>query len=221
MSRRGLFLALLSAALVACGPVAGAQTEAGLAPPPSVTRTEEEVTTVGDAVPVRLVRHVYHESYAVAGTTPAAIRASMDSRKPPAFAKDGDHDGVTLWDLKWSFRFDDRRDSCSLAGATVELTVVVLTPELDSSGLTPETRERWLAYLDALEAHEATHVGIETDGATALQAYYAEPRSRASCSQLGQELYDRGVGQIGAIVASDRDFDARSGHGGTDGAVFP
>jgi predicted secreted Zn-dependent protease len=220
MPPRGLLVALLTAALVACGPVAIAQTEDGTAPP-TVTRTEEEVTMVGDPVPVRLVRHVYHESYAVEGTTPASIRASMDSRKPPAFAKDPGHDGVTLWDLKWSFHFDDRPGGCTLAGATVELTVVVLTPELDTSALLPETRERWLTYLDALEAHEATHVGIETDGANALQALYAEPRSRATCSELGQELHDRGMGEIGAIVANDRDFDARSAHGGADGAVFP
>jgi predicted secreted Zn-dependent protease len=108
-----------------------------------------------DSVPA-LRESVSYETYAVDGSSPGEVRAALDRLGP--VAEDGrQYDALTSWSLTWSFSFNQRKDSCSLASATIEVRSVVTLPELVSESLDARARRRWDSYLAALARNASSN----------------------------------------------------------------
>lgn len=171
---------------------------------------------------VRVQESVVWKTYLVEGETAGAIRSSLNRNGPYSPSDRRRVDALTRWGLHWSFRYDEEPDGCRLAAATIEVVVQVEMPELrDAERLAPSVWERWEAYSEALRAHEQGHVDQVLRGAGSLQAAFDTAGAMESCSELGRYLHDLGQAYVQALAAADAHYDARTGHGASQGAVFP
>jgi predicted secreted Zn-dependent protease len=176
---------------------------------------------------VRLSETVTRRLYGVEGASEQEIRASLSQRGPSAAgaggsAAAGRFDGLTDWQLRWSFRYQREGGSCSLAGATIDLSIVVLLPELrQPETLAPDLLARWQAYVAALETHEMGHVERQRAIARDLAAALDASLPAATCSDLGQQLSALGEAHLQTIRVSDASYDVETNHGLTQGAFFP
>jgi predicted secreted Zn-dependent protease len=188
------------------------EVQAGLAPAP----------LLGGASRVALQENVHEVFYTVAGADGEALRAALDSAGPFSPADGRRYDSLTIWSLKWSFRYDRSPQGCGLNAATIELDVVTQLPDLaDKAALPAALYDSWRAYRRALEAHEQGHVARYRAGAAALQAAFEAATLMADCRELGAALAARGEAQIAALRAADRAYDRATDHGRSQGAVFP
>jgi predicted secreted Zn-dependent protease len=138
-------------------------------------------------------------------------------------AAGGSHyDAVTAWSLHWSFRYDRGPSQCALAAANIDLQIEVRLPELArDEALDPALLERWRAYAVALETHEMGHVDRETAVVEALRDEFENAAPGPDCGEVGQRLNQIGADYQRQVSITDAVYDQETGHGATQGAVFP
>lgn len=150
--------------------------------------------------------------YAVPGRTARAIRENMN-RLRPAEPSGGRYDALTQWRFSTRWRATGRR--CDPATSEVKVTIQVTLPYLSEAGrLGRRDRELWERYYAALVAHETNHARIALAGAQQMQAAMRgapDCEALASVSQAAAE----------AVSAASQAYDAQTGHGRREGAVFP
>lgn len=157
------------------------------------------------------VPNVVIVQYPVEGREPAAIRASLDARRPTVPDTGVRVDALTRWDIGWGWR-GNRSDLCGLSNAVVGFSATVQLPHL-TTVVAPDVRAKWHAYLAALVAHEARHA----------RAAYAARREvlaalrGATCATANAA----GAAVLATIRARDAAVDRVTDHGRTEGATFP
>jgi predicted secreted Zn-dependent protease len=171
---------------------------------------------------VRVVENVQEERYVVAGDSASALRTSLNRSGPHSSADGRVYDAATQWGLQWSFRYGDDPGACSLQSGTIEMVAVTTLPQLGaSSRLDAASMAAWQHYLDALEMHESGHLEGVRQGVRALQAAMNDSPAMATCAELGSYLNALGNAYQDAIRDADTEYDAATGHGRSQGAVFP
>ncbi|HXH22256.1 MAG TPA: DUF922 domain-containing protein [Dehalococcoidia bacterium] len=176
---------------------------------------------------VRLNERVTRRQYLVAGDTEAAIRASLDahgpgSRPPSASGGAGRFDGLTEWSLAWSFRFERGAGFCLLAAADVFLDVTVIVPLHESpDALPPALGQKWQSFIATLETHEFGHVARQRAVARELAAAFNGLPPAPTCQELSQQLSATADEYLVRIRLIDAAYDTETGHGLTEGAIFP
>ncbi len=151
------------------------------------------------------------EYYDVSGADVAAIRASMNARRPTDPRDGQPHDATTSWHI--SFRYRDDPGGCH-ASQDPEFSAVVTLPRLADEGrVSSEALGRWRRFIAALRTHEAGHVRWAYEHVGEVKAALTAP----SCAGAGAagEAAIRRIGQHDAL------YDQQTRHGATQGAVFP
>ena len=160
--------------------------------------------------------------YTVSGRDAASLRAALNKSGP--IGPDGKHyDAYTKWNLTW--HYDDRRDGdgiCTLTTRHVVVDAHMTLPQWQSGPDVPETLQRkWVQYLQALRTHEEGHVEIGRTVARALDDLMEHTPAQPDCPALHRELQARAKQILQDHSHQDADYDARTRHGRTQGAVFP
>jgi predicted secreted Zn-dependent protease len=180
---------------------------------PSPAPTLAEPAGPGLAARLAGAPNVRIRYYAVTGADAAAIRRSMAAQGLRDLHDGRPVDALTRWRVHWRWP-DDGAGGCDLARAVVGYEAEVLLPRhADENALAPALRQRWRAYVAALEAHEAGHVRYP-------YAHLSEVRDalrRSDCAGANAAA-ERAVARIGSHDAA---YDAASRHGASEGAVFP
>lgn len=151
--------------------------------------------------------------YAVSGGSPRAIRNAMNEARPTDDGG-GRFDGHTRWNYSTRWR-NSASGQCDPASATVTVRFTVTLPELEGrSRLDRGEREGWDRYFTALVAHETNHVRI---GLAGVQAMQSAMRAAPDCDAM------RAAQQQAAAAVRDasQTYDRQTGHGRTEGAVYP
>jgi predicted secreted Zn-dependent protease len=148
------------------------------------------------------------ETYEVVGHTAREIRASMNERR------EGDYDGRTDWDIRWSF------DDCSSPRWTISLTIVYTLPEwLPSEEDDDALVDAWVTYLDALYCHEYGHGRLAVQCANEIyEAVNALPDDCGTIQAAASAVVDD---VLETCRERDVAYDDATNHGATMGAVFP
>lgn len=157
-----------------------------------------------DGIPNVVVRQ-----YDVHGATAEEIRRSIDAARPRD-PKDGVAvDALTTWGV--DYRWPGNERSCRLDRVQLTFRGEVLLPRLK---VVPDAvRDRWQAYLDALEKHEATHLRLAYGRMPMIEAAI-----RASnCAFARQDA----LWAVAEIDHALEEYDRKTRHGLTEGAVFP
>lgn len=149
--------------------------------------------------------------YVVQATSPRAIRAEMNRMRPSANGRS--HDATTTW--RYSFRLTSSNGRCDPATAEVDHTISIILPDLQNRDrLRRQDKQAWDRYFAALQSHEVNHARIAQLGA---QQYQSAMRSAPNC-ETGRTA---GAEVAAAVSAASVEYDRRTEHGRSEGAVFP
>ena len=158
---------------------------------------------------------VSRQTYAVRGDNAAALREDITRNRRNGW------DGYTDWQVNWRYRFEERPGSCGLAAIEVQATVRVSLPEWRAEQPKRRLEQRWSRYISALQEHEQGHVENAQRGAQAVDSALRGLAPQRDCGAMGK-LADATCQRVLERVREwDRQYDARTEHGRTQGAVFP
>ena len=159
--------------------------------------------------------------YDIVGVSAQELRAAMNSRRP--VGQDGvPHDAVTIWNVRWQYRSTSDGRRCGVASYDISLDLEVMMPRWANEKDGPaELVQRWRTYLTALQAHENGHKKIAEQAATAVRDAIVSLGAQLNCDVLREELGRVARQAVNQSRQRDRQYDAETEHGRTQGARFP
>jgi len=180
----------------------------------------QDVSPDGNAGGYTLDQHISY--YLVTGDDANAVRRSL--ARLGSLGTDGKrYDGYTKWDVHWEYAAQSEASGdCAVASSSVVLSVDMTLPQWQpSSDVTDSLQKHWSVYLAALRAHEDGHVQNAKMEATAIAQLLQTIEPQSDCDLLDQKLQDLGRQILQHYKDFDVEYDQRTEHGRTQGAVFP
>ncbi len=161
------------------------------------------------------------EHYPVNGGTVAQLHSQMKALGP-ADRAGVRYPGLTQWDVRWNYRFDERGGRCRVIDPRVKLEVVITLPEWRAPAGTDDSLLRdWTTFTQRLTVHEQGHREFGVRAADTVREALAATPPQRGCDALEEELNRRAQGALDAAIQAERDYDDQTAHGITQGAVFP
>lgn len=188
---------------------------------PSHTRTQSPAPSPPGLTPLKGVALSLERSYyEVRGATAGELRESMDRH---GLRDDGERvDALTEWYVRWRYRYAHQDGTCGIGAARVTLRIMLTLPRWNTtSTASPTLENEWDEYTKALERHEAGHVDIAVSAGNDIWRMLRSLPRYQSCSALETRADTEGTGVLRAHRSEERDYDAITNHGATQGAVFP
>jgi predicted secreted Zn-dependent protease len=133
----------------------------------------------------------------------------------------GGHAAHASWQLSYQYRSRPLSGgSCAVDSVTTKLELKVSMPRwTPSAQAAPDLVTRWSRYLSALEVHENGHLQTGRDFESNFKRT-AMATTAANCSTLDGALRATFDSLLKQAKARDIDYDAQTGHGAMQGAVF-
>jgi hypothetical protein len=133
----------------------------------------------------------------------------------------GGHKGHAYWHLSYTYRTRAAPGGgCTVESLSTKLDLKVRMPRwTPQAGAAADLTRRWERYLDALRVHEAGHLqnGRDFEAGFRTAALGMAP---ADCGALGAMLQARFDQMLEQARTRDRDYDAETRNGATQGAYF-
>jgi predicted secreted Zn-dependent protease len=128
--------------------------------------------------------------------------------------------GSTHWSLSYEYRPRMAAGICKADSVTTRLELSMTLPHWSPPpGVRAELIGRWERFISALRAHEDGHVRDAIDLESAAKRALLSLSSE-SCRALDAAMRERFDQLLEQGRARDRDYDAQTRHGDTQGAVF-
>jgi predicted secreted Zn-dependent protease len=157
--------------------------------------------------------------YSVAGATLREIHASLRSNRP--WKSNAQHDGYTRWQVDWNFAVRTIGNKCRLTSFNTRTTIAITLPRWAApTNATEEVRQAWQRYITALGQHEAGHGQMALAAAAEMHKRAKESGEDANCDALRQKINSLGQTILEQYQARDQQYDERTRHGVTQGAVL-
>jgi len=165
---------------------------------------------------------VRYHFYPIAGTTAAELRSQMLQRSPVSDAEGRSFDALTNWNVHWNIRFARNGKSCVARSINTQVDVVFTLPRWKgshyvSSGL----RTEWNHYMTALQLHEEGHKKNGVAAAQSVLQVLRQLPEYPNCRELEKAAKEAADQVIAVYNRQDIAYDRATGHGRTQGAVFP
>ena len=195
--KRGPFIVLCLVCSAACSPLPAVATQ--------MSATSTAVGSVG-------IPNATIEYYEISGSTEGELREQLDALAPVGY--DGyKGDATTNWFIRWDWPGYGTM-SCDLSKATVSYEIEVVFPRWAlPDDASPDLVTKWASFTRALAEHEKNHVDFVVANyrsvLAAIKSATCETADAAASSALEP------------IRQHDREYDAATNHGETDGARFP
>lgn len=132
----------------------------------------------------------------------------------------GGHRGQASWYLSYTYRSRSTPGGCAVESVVTKLDLKVRLPRWSpSAGASRELSARWDRYMDALRVHENGHLQTGRDLESSFKSAAAGIMT-ADCGALDAALRASFDSLLRQANQRDKDYDAQTGHGATQGAVF-
>lgn len=201
--KRILILALMFLVPACCGLGGLAEAFTGQATPPA----SEANSTLPAVYPPPEVPHAEMLYYTVNGSTEKELSREIQAKGPQEYA------AYTGWQVSWTWPGYGSL-LCDVSSPIVDAEVTVTFPSWDPpANAPPELIVKWAGFSQALAVHEQGHVD---------NVYGSLPRIEAAIKNadcLTAEAAAQAI--IQEMNQFDLDYDLETGHGRTQGAVFP
>lgn len=155
-------------------------------------------------------------TYDVEGSTAKELRASLDKLGP--LDDTGRHDAYTKYYVRWFYDYDRAETTCRVKNVRATVEVTYTFPNWP--GETPELRERWQRYLEALRTHEKGHTQNGIDAARFLVTGIRELPPAGDCDTAGARANQKANEELELARARDAEYDEETQHGARQGATF-
>lgn len=158
-------------------------------------------------------------TYNIGGQTVAELRASVVAC-PARQHTVGDYHAITARNIVWSYAMQQNGAVCRLSDVKVGLHLAQFMPNLADPATTPaETLRYWQTYHTNLVTHEEGHAVNATSYAQEITDVLT-PMSAPSCEALQRQVTLTIHTELALLQSADELYDARTGHGATQGAVL-
>jgi predicted secreted Zn-dependent protease len=154
------------------------------------------------------------KTYPVEGRNYDALTASLRARGPQGFH------GLAKWRVSYEFTSKRERGLCRVDTVRVTIAGEILMPHWTEASLAqPALQRHWSDYYAALKVHEDGHIQHGRELAVLVKERLlglgAVPCERLNATAQGEfnRLYAN-------LRNRDAEYDARTGHGATQGAYF-
>lgn len=169
------------------------------------------------ATPVRAsVRTV---PYRVTGHSVESLLASLRDGGPRVDG--GIFFGLTATSLSYRFAYRERAGLCETTDARVDLDVTITLPEWQATPSAPyELRRDWQRFVQALRRHEDRHRDLAVEHAHAVRRAVDGLRA-PTCDAVAALAAQRAEQAQAVAEVAHRAYDASTGHGESEGAIWP
>lgn len=157
--------------------------------------------------------------YDISGGSSTQLRREMDAKGPVTDGKR--NDAYTHWHVDWRYPFQKSAAGCTTGPATITLKTSYQFPRWtgEPSG-DAELRRRWHCYQGALLTHEDGHRVHGRDAAAEIEAKLPTLPPRRTCDEMDAAANAEGQRILQHYRDLDREYDAKTNHGATQGATF-
>lgn len=161
------------------------------------------------------------ETYDIYGTTAQELRDQMilfgvtwrDGKK---------YDALTTWFTRWRYTWESGVHSCEITGVETSVEVLFRLPNwANKDEAPPALKRRWERYMKNLMMHENGHKDIGIAAAAEIETAIRSMPSERSCETLEAAANALGERTLDTYREIETDYDRETGHGRTQGAVFP
>ncbi|WP_338847014.1 DUF922 domain-containing protein [Massilia sp. W12] len=127
--------------------------------------------------------------------------------------------GYTRWEIVWNFTFNKGADGlCGIDSVQVKLLTITTLPRLLAAE--NKVRAEFNPFLAALTRHENGHKQHGQLAAYQIEREIKSMPRMSNCQELKQNANLRGTLLIEKGQQADRDYDAKTRHGCTQGACL-
>lgn len=161
------------------------------------------------------------ETYDIYGTTAKELRNQMvlfgvtwrDGKK---------YDALTTWFTRWNYTWESGVHSCKITGVRTSVEVIHRIPRwVNPDQAPPALWSQWERYMENLLLHERGHRDIGIAAASEIEAAIGRMPPERSCKALETTANALGERTLERYRELEADYDKNTGHGRTQGAVFP
>lgn len=199
-----------------------------LAPPVRATTRSSSLTGIPTPTITGVSSRIKYETkftvitYTVAGKTLDDISKALDEQAMPDSHEPGSrYYARTDWYLTGDWSWKTSPSGCEVANAQVKVVVTMTVPSLVAGEVAPDVQKRWDGFIENTIAHENGHVKLAYDGARNYQRELDTLAPAANCDILSNRLREMFRKNFDQIDHASTDYDKRTKHGETQGAVFP
>lgn len=154
--------------------------------------------------------------YAISGD-PSVPLPQLLNRASPIREGGKTFHGYTKWTVNWRFHWrDDAGAGCRIAGIVTRIEGRMTLPRL--VGGSADQRERFETYLQALRQHEMGHFAIAKQAGREIDSRILALPPMRDCASLDAAANALGYRVLDQHLAREKQYDASTGHGRTQGA---
>lgn len=162
------------------------------------------------------IEKVYYE---VEGDTPRALAVQLGQLGPEARGKR--FFGLTEWEVNAEYRWREQPNGCTINDLTVQVRVQTHLPRWQRPAHAPqELTGAWTRFVASLDRHEHGHRALAEEAAEAIRSKLASLRT-ATCARIEGRAHREVVTLLHEYERRNLAYDAATGHGRTQGAVWP
>jgi len=159
--------------------------------------------------------------YEISGSSVTQLRESLNQKRP--VSRDGTpHDANTAWDIRWRYTTRELPSMCAVKSFDVSVEIAMTVPKWVNEADAPSSLvERWRNYYAALLVHEDGHKAIASAAAAAIRRLGATVSPQPSCAEVARVIDRAATSVLDDYRQKERQYDAETDHGRTQGARFP
>lgn len=152
--------------------------------------------------------------YRVEGRTYDALARSLNANGPNGFH------GLASWRISFELTTTPQADQCRVASVVTRVSGKILMPQwVDEASAPRALQRRWTAYYAALKRHEDGHIQHGRELALLVKEKLMGIGAVA-CDTLQAQANSEFQRLYGHLKTRDQQYDARTDHGATQGALF-
>jgi predicted secreted Zn-dependent protease len=175
---------------------------------------------IKNRVIVPLVTEQY-EYYEIKGGTERDLRNQM-CRNGCSLNNGETYDSATSWHWRLNYGYDRDPRGCAVDSFQVALELKYRYPKWVRSGDAAQPLiDKWNSYIRNLVSHENGHRVLAVEAADELSRAVAALPPARTCAELDREVRALGHERMEKLNADEKGYDETTGHGRTQGAVFP
>lgn len=161
-------------------------------------------------------------TYTVTGKTVNEIGKSLEANAMPDPAEPGSrYYALTRWQLASDWAMRPSLRGCEVVDGKVTVAITITLPALVTPNVPADVRQRFDTFMEKTVLHESDHVEITLRGAREYQRALSHHPPASNCDILKSQLDALFRQNFDAIQRANREYDAKTQHGRTQGAVFP
>lgn len=132
------------------------------------------------------------------------------------------YDSVTSWKVKWDYGYDRAPATCSVDSFKVTVAISFRFPKWSRPGGAPQNLiDKWDSYMKNLVTHENGHRDMAVEAAEELSRAVADLPPALTCTEIDREVQKLSSVRMMKLKEEEKEYDAATNHGYTQGAVFP